>query len=122
MDKLTGKSSWSLNVGEYYDSVQIAYNTPVPLAEPSPYPKEPLKLSIGTIILIAASVICLIMTVIFSVLFKAEKKQTAAIKAEERKKEEEGFRPKVLGAWECKKCGTLNSPIGNFCYKCGRKR
>ena len=122
MDKLKGGGQLEEPGSEYYNSVKITYGTPVPLAEPLPYPKEPLKLDIGTVILIAASIICFILTVIFLTLFIREKKQTLAARAEEKKREEEGFHPEVLGTWECKKCKTVNSPIGSYCYKCGRKR
>lgn len=123
MDDFTGKSSgYEEEVAEYYDNVKITYNTPVPLHGPSPYPKESAETDGIAVLLIAISLICFIMTVIFVILFIAEKKRTSAIKAEEKKKKEEGFHPEVLGTWECAKCKTVNSPIGNYCYKCGRKR
>lgn len=123
MDGLTGKGMPFIGEpAEYYNDVTITFNTPVPLAKPVPYPKEPLKLDSVTILLIAAASSCLTITVIFLIMLIREKKRTAAIKAEEKKKEEEGFHPRVLGTWECKKCGTVNSPIGSYCYKCGRKR
>ncbi|MDE6580429.1 MAG: hypothetical protein K2K41_07840, partial [Ruminiclostridium sp.] len=109
------------NLTYYYENVQIAYNTPVPVTEES-YSKKPLNMDIMTVILIAASTVCLTLSVIFLTGFISEKKQTEAARAEEAKREEEAFHPEVLGAWECEKCGTLNSPIGKYCYKCGRKR
>lgn len=123
MDDLTGKNSeYYEEVAEYYDNVKITYNTPVPLHDPSPYPKESAETDGIAVLLIAISLICFTMTVIFVILFIAERKRTSAIKEEEKKKKEEGFHPEVLGTWECAKCKTLNSPIGNYCYKCGRKR
>lgn len=32
------------------------------------------------------------------------------------------FAPDVLGSWECERCGTVNGSIGEYCYKCGRRR
>ena len=123
MDDFTGKNSgYEEEVAEYYDNVKISYNTPVPLRGSSPYPKESAEIDGIAVLLITISLICFIMTVIFVILFIAERKRTSAIKAEEKKKKEEGFHPEVLGAWECARCKTVNSPIGNYCYKCGRKR
>ncbi len=109
------------NLTYYYENVQITYNTLVPVTEES-YSKKPLNIDIMTVILIAASIVCLTLSVIFLTGFISEKKQTEAAKAEKAKREEEAFHPEVLGAWECEKCKTLNSPIGKYCYKCGRKR
>lgn len=33
-----------------------------------------------------------------------------------------GFTHDLLGSWECESCGTLNGSIGEYCYKCGKKR
>ncbi|MDE6579090.1 MAG: hypothetical protein K2K41_00960, partial [Ruminiclostridium sp.] len=98
------------------------YNTPVPLPAPSPYPKRSKEIDKTAVLLIAITLLCFTLTAVFVILFAAGKKREAAIKAEEKKKKEEGFRPEVLGTWECARCKTLNSPIGNYCYKCGRKR
>ena len=121
MDDLTGKNSGYEEVAEYYDNVNITYNTPVPLPPPSPYPEKEKEIDKLSVFLIIITLIWLTLTVIFVILFIAGKKREAAIKAEEQKNKE-GFRPEVLGTWECAKCKTLNSPIGNYCYKCGRKR
>ncbi|MDE6724094.1 MAG: leucine-rich repeat domain-containing protein [Ruminiclostridium sp.] len=123
MDDLTGKSSGSVEeVAEYYDNVKIGYNTPVPLPAHSPYPKRSKEIDKTAVLLIAITLLCFTLTAVFVILFAAGKKREAAIKAEEKKKKEDGFRPEVLGTWECARCKTLNSPIGNYCYKCGRKR
>lgn len=124
MDDLTVKdySSYEEGAAEYYDNVNIICNTPVPLPAPSPYPKKPKETDKTAVLLIAITLLCFTLTAVFVILFAAGKKREAAIKAEEKKKKEEGFRPEVLGTWECAKCRTLNSPIGNYCYKCGRKR
>ncbi|MDE7280497.1 MAG: leucine-rich repeat domain-containing protein, partial [Ruminiclostridium sp.] len=105
----------------YYKNVQVTYNTPVPVTEES-ISKKPLSIDRTTIILLAASTACLTLSALFLTLFLREKKDAEAARAERTKREEEGFHPEVLGAWECEKCGTLNSPIGKYCYKCGRKR
>ncbi|MDE7280359.1 MAG: leucine-rich repeat domain-containing protein [Ruminiclostridium sp.] len=125
MDDLSGKNSILAigeEIAEYYDDVEIVYNTPVPLSAPSPYPGKPKEADKLAVLLISLTLLFLTLTVIFVILFISGKKREAAIKAEEKKKKEEGFRPEVLGTWECVKCKTLNSPIGNYCYKCGRKR
>ena len=123
MDELTGKNSeYEEEVAAYYDNVNITYNTPVPSSAPSPYPKKPKEIDKTAVLLIAITLLFFTMTAVFVILFIAGKKREATIKAAEQKKKEEGFRPEVLGTWECAKCKTLNSPIGNYCYKCGRKR
>ena len=106
---------------DYYENVSITYNTPVPTAEEGNFTK-PLNINKTTVILIAASIACLTLSAVFLILFIKGKKQTEAARAERAEREEEGFRPEVLGAWKCEKCGTMNSSIGNYCYKCGRKR
>ncbi len=104
-----------------YSNVELVFDTPVPLAEHE-YPEEPLKLGTFTIILIAASILFFILTVIFLIMFIRKQTELEAARAEEKRREEEAYHPEVLGVWECKKCRTPNSPIGNYCYKCGRKR
>lgn len=121
MDRLKGDKEFQEGAAEYYNNVQIIYNTPVPVTEQT-YSKKPFTIDIMTVTLIAALIICLTLSMIFLTGFIREKKQTQAARAEKAKREEEAFHPEVLGAWECEKCKTLNSPIGKYCYKCGRKR
>lgn len=116
-----GSEEKSPDITYYYENVIITYNTPVPTSEEGNFTK-PLNIDKTTVILIAASTACLILSAVFLILFIKGKKQIEAAKAERAKREEEGFHPEVLGAWECEKCGTINSSIGNYCYKCGRKR
>ena len=121
LDKLIRLDEPDYNLTYYYENVRITYNTPAPVTEES-NSQTSLNIDKTTMILIAASTVCLTLSAVFLILFIKGKKQTEAAKAERAKREEEGFRPEVLGAWKCEKCGTMNSSIGNYCYKCGRKR
>lgn len=108
-------------------SIKPIYNTPVPTAEPVPYsityPEDKFKFDSTEILLLAVTLLGITLTVVlfgmYIVKTRSFKKEKAAAKLKEEK---EGFHPEILGVWQCGKCGTANSPIANYCYKCGRKR
>lgn len=123
MDVFVG-SEW---VTDELNSIKPIYNTPVPIAEPVPYsityPKEEIELDSTEIMLLSVTLLGITLTAVlfgmYIVKTRSIKKEKAAAKLREEK---EGFHPEILGVWQCGKCGTANSPIANYCYKCGRKR
>ncbi len=118
------KSEWRTTEGfsDVYGNIEAAYDVPVPLAEPIAYPKEKIELDGVSVLLLIITLLCFILTVSFLAVFLrrflgiTRKKKEALLKDAK-----EGFHPEVLGVWQCEKCGTPNSPIANYCYKCGRK-
>ncbi len=108
---------------DFYKGVGITYNTPVPAAQPIPYPEHKFKLDNTAIFYIVITAFSFIGAVgLLTAFIRA--KITAKRKKGLNKigDKEEGFRPYVLGVWQCKKCGTSNGPIAEYCYNCGRRR
>lgn len=125
------KEDWrnSENFSEFSSNLMVTYgvySVPVPLDKPLPPgvsdPEESSGEDLVSIILLGVTLVCFILTTVSLTIFirralgiRAKKKETVL------KDAKEGFHPEVLGVWQCKKCGTSNSPIANYCYKCGRK-
>lgn len=109
------------------ENIKLVYNTPVPIAEPVPYsityPKEEIELDSTEIMLLSVTLLGITLTAALFGMYIAKTRSIKKEKAEAKLREEkEGFHPEILGVWQCGKCGTANSPIANYCYKCGRKR
>ena len=107
---------------DIYDNINVYYNVPVPEAEFIACPTEEPETDKLAVFLLGTTLLCFILTAVSLTVFIrrslgiAEKKKEGGLKDAK-----EGFHPEVLGVWQCKKCGTPNSPIANYCYKCGRK-
>lgn len=118
------KDEWRSTEGfsEIYGNIKVTYNVPVPLAEPIAYPKESIKLDSISIMLLIITVLGIAFTVPLLIAFIRRITESKRKKEAEKIREaKEGFHPEVMGLWQCTKCGTPNSPIANYCYKCGRK-
>ena len=128
------KESWK-ETEEYFDvlkDLKVTYGYALSSSRPfqespssptlDPEPVVDPKADLVSGVLLGVTLVCFILTGVSLTIFVrralgiAVKKKEAALK-----EEKEGFHPQVLGVWECKKCGTPNSPIANYCYKCGRK-
>lgn len=108
---------------DFYKNVGITYNTPVPAAQPIPYPEHEFKLDNTTIFYMVITALSFIGAVVFLTAFIITKTAAKRKKeSEEIKEKEEGFHPYVLGVWQCEKCGTSNGPIAEYCYNCGKRR
>lgn len=101
------------------------YKAPIQTDKPALPDNSDLESSqtdLVSIILLGVTLVCFILTAVSITIFI---RRTLGIGAKKKETElqnaKESFRPQVLGVWVCKKCGTPNSPISNYCYKCGRK-
>ncbi len=87
------------------------YNSPLP-SKNADFSLEPLTIvfMIISILLLCGFIVLLILCI------KLKKLKTPP------KYNNTTFAPDVLGSWECEKCGTVNGSIGEYCYRCGKKR
>lgn len=108
---------------DFYKGVGITYNTPVPAAQPIPYPEHKFKLDKNAIFYMVITALSIIGAAAFLTAFIRAKITAKKRKASDKiAGQEEAFHPYVLGVWQCKKCGTSNGPIAEYCYNCGTKR
>ena len=114
---------------EVFNNLKVTYGiygVPIQMDRPSPFeaskPEESPETDLVSIILLGVTLVCFILTAVSLTVFIRRSLGIRAKKKEaELKDAKEGFHPEVLGVWVCGRCGTPNSPIANYCYKCGRK-
>lgn len=103
-----------ITAGQIYNSEHLTvtyhYNHPLPSKKTS-FSPNPLTVAFMAIsaLLLCAFVITLILCI------RLKKLKTPP-------KYNNSFAPDVLGSWECPKCGTVNGSLGEYCYKCGKRR
>lgn len=108
---------------QWANNLSINYSVPVPIPEPVPYPDEKFGLDEEAIFFAVITALEIILTAVAVISFIKRAKGVQKKRSEAKIKEEkEGFHPEILGVWQCEKCRTPNSPIADYCYKCGRKR
>lgn len=100
----------SFETGNLQD-ISFHYNYPPETTKKDVLSPEPV-----TVVLMAVS--CLLLCGFVTVLVIALRLK----KLKTPPKYNNNFAPEVLGSWVCEKCGTVNGMLGEYCYKCGRRK
>lgn len=95
---------------------------PDSVTESAPAEKNSSRQGSEPIIFMAVTVLGAFLTAVFLYMGVKLKAGRTKERAGGGERKDGGFPIEVLGVWQCKKCGTVNSPIAAFCYRCGRKR
>ena len=97
-------------VAENLQNVSFHYNYPLE-SQKTVFSPEPL-----TVVFMAVSFLLLCgFIVVLIIALRLKKLKTPP-------KYNNNFAPEVLGSWVCEKCGTVNGMLGEYCYKCGRRK